>query len=98
MFSRFLLRRRNALLNNIVEVKESITKVVATEVIEPKPEAKVNPQSKTIYAYIDNKLVGIYDSITLCATTLGLSRAMIKRAIENGTVLDNGFLLTFNKK
>jgi biotin operon repressor len=46
---------------------------------------------------LNDKLVGEYDSITKCAQLLGLSRAMVKKAIDNQTVLDNGFLLTFKK-
>jgi len=61
-------------------------------------ETGKNPQSKNVYAFVDNKCVGIYDSITLCATTLGLSRAMVKRAIENGVTLDNGFTLKLTNK
>lgn len=67
---------------------------------EPKEviqEAKQS-QSKTVYAYLNDELVGEWDSITKCAQLLGLSRAMIKKAIDNQTVLDNGFLLTLNKK
>ena len=68
--------------------------------IEPKgktvPGVKVNAASKKINIYVDGKYVGFYDSITLCASTLGLSRAMVKKAIESGKQLDNGFILKFN--
>lgn len=60
-------------------------------------EVLKKPQSKIVYALLDGKLVGEYDSITKCAQLLGLSRAMIKKAIDSQTVLDNGFILTFNK-
>ena len=55
-----------------------------------------NPTAKKVYAFVDNKCVGIYDSISLCATTLGMSRAMVKKAIDNNVVLENGFLLKLN--
>ena len=58
---------------------------------------KPSTNKKIVYAYLDDKLVGEYDSITLCAGLLHMSRAMVKKAIENQTVLENGFLLTFNK-
>ena len=56
-----------------------------------------NPASKTVYAFVDGKLVGEYDSITRCASILGMTRPMVKKAIDNGVVLDNGFLLTLTK-
>ena len=88
MFSRYLVARSKAIAkqldpNNKIEKKEiEIT----------------NPQSKKVYAFVDNKVVGIYDSITLCASALGMSRAMIKKAIESGVVLDNGFNLKLTDK
>ncbi len=66
-----------------------------TETHVPVNDVKV-AQSKTVYAHLDGKLVGQYDSITKCAQLLGLSRAMVKKAIDSQTVLDNGFILTLN--
>jgi hypothetical protein len=66
-------------------------------VIEPVVKVlKLNPQSKEVLAYVGKKLVGKYDSLTKCAGALGLSRPAVKKAIENGVVLDNGFKLKFN--
>jgi hypothetical protein len=91
MISRFFKARVEAFLKNknVVEpVKETTEKV----------ETNVNPASKKVYAYVNKKLVGEYDSISLCANSLGMSRAMIKRAIDNGVTLENGFLLSLTKK
>ena len=63
-----------------------------------KKETKVagNQSSKTVYCYLDGKLVADYTSITKCANALGMSRAMVKKAVDNAVVLENGFLLTLN--
>ncbi len=55
-----------------------------------------NP-SKKVYLKDGEKLVGEYDSITKCGLALGMSRPAVKKAIEFGTLLDNGLILTFNK-
>ena len=89
MFSNFLRARRLA-----KQIKEQ---PIVEETIAVQEEVKVG-QSKTIYAYLGEELVGQYDSITKCAQLLGLSRAMTKKAIENQTILESGFILTFNKK
>jgi len=82
MYSRFILARRAA--------KNKVEEPIKEEVVQ-------TTQSKIVYAYLNDKLVGEYDSITKCAQLLGLSRAMVKKAIDSQTVLDNGFLLTFKK-
>lgn len=64
---------------------------------EPVAIKEINKtSSKIVYAHLNGKLVGQYDSITKCAQFLGLSRAMVKKAIDSQTVLDNGFILTLN--
>ena len=52
-----------------------------------------NALGKPVLCYVGDKLVGEYDSLTKCATALGMSRNMVKKAIDNGVVLENGFLL-----
>ena len=52
------------------------------------------PQSKKVYCYLNGKVVGEYDSKTKCANALGMSRAMVSRAIDQKTVLENGFVLS----
>lgn len=83
---------------NVAKKAEEVT--VKKEPVEVKSAIKenVNPASKTVYAFVDGKLVGQYDSITLCANALGMSRPMVKRAIDSGTVLTNGFLLKLTNK
>ena len=61
-------------------------------------EQHVNPASKKVYFFVDGEYKGYYDSITLCANALGLTRAGVKKAIENGTELDNGFILKLTNK
>lgn len=81
MFNLFQLRKRA--LAKAEPVKADDTKLK-------------NLQATKVYAYVDGKLVGDYDSITKCGTALGMSRPAVKKAIESGTVLDNGFVLKFN--
>lgn len=88
MKSRFLFSRRKALLD-----KDKEAKVLSVD----DNVVGLNPASKTVYAYVNGKLVGQYDSITKCADILGMTRAMVKKVIDNGVVLDNGFLLTLIK-
>ena len=90
MFKMFFAKTKE----KVIPVKKP-TIVVKKE--EPIPEVK-NSQAKNVYAFVGNKCVGIYDSITLCASTLGLSRAMVKKAIESGVTLDNGFKLKLTNK
>ena len=80
--------------------KEETVKVKKEEFLEAEATIteNVNPASKRVYIFVDNKRVGDYDSITLCANALGMSRPMVKRAIENGIVLTNGFLLKLTNK
>jgi hypothetical protein len=62
--------------------------------IKEKIVAKSNSSaSKTVLCYVGKKVVAEYDSLTKCATALGMSRAMVKQVIDNGTVLENGFKL-----
>jgi hypothetical protein len=58
---------------------------------------KNTPTGKVVLCYIGEKLVGEYDSITKCSLALGLSRPVVRKAIESGMLLDNGFTLTFKK-
>jgi len=59
------------------------------------PDLYVNPSSKKVYYFVGGECKGYYDSITLCGNTLGMTRAMVKKAIDNGTTLENGFILKF---
>jgi len=47
--------------------------------------------SKKVYCFKNGTLIAEYDSLTKCASALAMSRPMVK--IDNGTVLENGFLL-----
>jgi len=59
---------------------------------------KLNLQSKPVYAFVGNELKGDWDSVTKCANSLGMSRPAVKKAIEEGTILDNGFKLSLTNK
>ena len=84
---------------NFLRIVNNLSLLKKETVSEEKvTDEKKNPSSKTFYAFVDRKLVGQYDSITLFATALGMSRPMVKRAIENGTVLTNGFKLKLTNK
>jgi hypothetical protein len=63
-----------------------------------KDKVLLNPASKKVYYFVEGVCKGYYDSITLCGTTLGLSRAGVKKAIESGMLLDNGFVLKLTDK
>ena len=65
----------------------------AKPLLEDKIETK-NILGKSVLCYVRDRLVAEYDSLTKCATALGMSRAMVKKAIDNGVVLENGFKLT----
>jgi hypothetical protein len=67
------------------------------EETKPEEEKKINVLGKVVLCYVDNKLVGEYESLTKCATALGMSRAMLKRAIDNGVTLENGFKLVLKQ-
>jgi len=54
--------------------------------------------SKKVYAYLDDRCVGEYDSITKCATALGMTRLMVRKAIENEVVLESGWILKLTNK
>ena len=84
MFSLRILRKRLLL-----------KKEVKKEVINP--DKKNNLQSKTVYAFVGDELKADWDSVTKCATALGMSRPAVKKAIEEGTILDNGFKLSLTK-
>jgi len=85
MFSLRILRKR--LLTKKTRVKKE----------KPLVKEKTNLQSKPVYAYVGNELKGDWDSVTKCASALGMSRPAVKKAIEEGTILDNGFKLTLTK-
>ena len=53
-----------------------------------------NISSKTVYCYVDGQKKAEYESITRCAESLGMTRAQVRRAIEQSTVLENGFILS----
>jgi hypothetical protein len=92
MYSRYYKARAKAFLDKITSgIKKTDDIVIEIPIAS-------NNASKKVYAYAGRKLVGEYDSITLCASTLGMTRAMIKKAIESGVELENGFKLTLNKK
>jgi hypothetical protein len=61
-----------------------------------KKEKPVLSQAKKVYVYVNGTKVTWYSSITKCGSALRLSRPMVKRVIQNGTVLDNGFQLKFH--
>ena len=89
-------------LNNvkspIKESKKSTKETVIPKVEEVLPEnADVtnNAASKIVLCYVGENVVAEYDSISKCATALAMSRPMVKNAIDNGTVLENGFKLVF---
>ena len=76
--------------------KETVIKPVTKNVIETKTTEKlISSASKPILCYVGKKVVAEYDSLTKCATALGMTRPMVKNAIDNGTVLENGFKLVF---
>jgi len=54
--------------------------------------------SKKVYAYLDDRCVGEYDSITKCATALGMTRLMVRKAIENEVILESGWILKLTNK
>lgn len=91
-------------VKKIIQIKEVKPKVkVVKKVKKPLVKVKsikeeINPASKKVYAFVGKKNVGVYDSITLCASTLGLSRPAVKKAIESGVILDNGFVLKLTNK
>ena len=87
-------------LNNvkpkIKENKKETVNPVTTKTAKPKVESKEsNIASKVVLCYVGKKIVAEYDSISKCATALVMSRPMVKNAIDNGTVLENGFKLVF---
>lgn len=86
---------RTFYLRRIEAYKASLKKI--DEIIKPLIVEKENTSNaKKVLCYLNDKLIGEYDSISKCATALGMSRLMVRKAIENGTVLENGFKLTFN--
>jgi hypothetical protein len=76
------LKRAKAYIASLLENKKEET-------------VKVSSQSKVVKCYSGDKLVAEYTSITKCATAFGMSRLMIRKAIENGVVLENGLQLKF---
>jgi len=99
MYSRYFRARIDALKKKNKVVTRAVKEKPVKDDLEAEVTSRqVNSASKTVYAYVGKKLAGYYDSITLCANALGMTRPMVKKAIENGTVLENGFILTFNKK
>ena len=78
-----------------VETKpETKTVKKVTKPVEVKAE-HISSASKAILCYVGKKVVAEYDSLTKCATALGMTRPMVKNAIDNGTILENGFKLVF---
>jgi hypothetical protein len=84
MFNLFQLRKR----------KQVIIEELIAFAEKPVVKEKTNLQSKIVYAFVGNELKGEWDSVTKCATALGMSRPAVKKAIDEGTILDNGFKLT----
>ncbi len=80
------MAKKKRLLNRLISLKGNTKK-----------EETKNIASKTVYCYLDSQLVADYESISKCAAALGMSRAMVKKAIDNAVELENGFLLTLNK-
>ena len=82
------MAKKRRLLNFILSLnkKENIEEIKETK----------NSASKIVYCYLDGEPVADYESISKCAIALGMSRAMVKKAIDNAVVLENGFLLTLN--
>jgi len=87
--NRYLQARKNVVLKRLANDEDKIT---------TDSETYTNPASKKVYFFVDGECKGFYDSITLCANTLGLTRAGVKKAIEFGTELDNGFILKLTNK
>lgn len=79
-------------------VKPKVVEETIKEVVEPKVEEVSKSNAKTVYVYKGKKCVGIYDSVTKCGAALGMSRLMVRKAIESGEELDNGLVLTFINK
>lgn len=79
----------------VKEPKVVVKEVVKKETVKKIEEVKENLNSKKIFAYVGKKLVGEYDSITKCGVALSMSRPSVKKAIESGETLDNGFKLKF---
>jgi hypothetical protein len=76
--------------------KKETVKLIVKETIKPKTVKETNNiASKVILCYVGKKVVAEYDSISKCATALNMSRPMVKNAIDNGTILENGFKLVF---
>ena len=88
MSNRFQIIRR--LQKYLSLTKEDIS-------IDEHEDIKINSQSKTVYAYMDGKLLAEYDSITRCGNALGLTRLMVRKAIEHDVILENGLKLSLNK-
>ncbi len=75
-------------LNNVKPV------IKEKKVVEVETE-HISSASKAILCYVGKKIVAEYDSLTKCATALGMTRPMVKKAIDNGITLENGFKLVF---
>jgi hypothetical protein len=80
----------------LIDYLLSVFKVKKENIEEQKGEEGKTPNAKKVYVYVNNKKAGGYDSITKCGIALGMSRPMVKKVIENGITLDNGFKLSFN--
>lgn len=90
MYNRGLLARMRVRLESLNKLNRK------TKEVKKDTTVIANQSSKTVYCHLDGKLVADYESITKCANALGMSRAMVKKAIDNAVVLENGFLLTLN--
>jgi len=89
--------RLNRLLAKLVTKVKKVKKGKTEPVVVEEKEETGNT-SKKVYAFLDGKNVGVYDSITKCGTALGLSRLMVRKAIENDVTLENGWKLKLTKK
>ena len=96
MFRRYWDARKKAVLDRLKGESKEVLKD------EPKENDKqpeyINPSSKKVYFFVNGECKGFYDSITLCGNALGMTRPMVKKAIDNGTLLDNGFILKLTNK
>ena len=89
MYDRTLLARMKVRLDNLLNGTE-----INKKIISETETAYINPAKKTVYCYLDGKIVADYESISKCAIALGMSRAMVKKSIDNAIVLENGFKLS----
>jgi hypothetical protein len=68
-------------------------KMARLELLKKKVTSKPGA-GKPVYCLLNGEVKAQYDSITKCANALGMTRADVKRAIDNQIVLENGFILS----